>query len=95
MQGLKTFSYTTCIVGFVLLVGSYQYVFEDWNEMIHTGGRDRCYYNEFCYRVGGYDIPFNLMISDLVYMIHGLILAWSVWVMEAELSVRLVPQASA
>ena len=42
--------------------------------MIHTGGRDRCYYNEFCYRVGGYDIPFNLMISDLVYMIHGLIL---------------------
>ncbi|RMX53388.1 hypothetical protein pdam_00014256 [Pocillopora damicornis] len=55
----------------------FQYVFEDWPEMIHTGGRDRCYYNEFCYRVGGYDIPFNLMISDLVYMIHGLILAWS------------------
>ena len=53
--------------------------------MIHTGDRDRCYYNDFCYRVSGYDIPFNLMISNLVYMIHGLILAWSVWVMEAEL----------
>lgn len=84
-QGPKTFSYTTCIVGFVLLVGSYQYVFEDWHEMIHSGDRDRCYYNDFCYRVSGYDIPFNLMISNLVYMIHGLILAWSVWVMEAEL----------
>lgn len=84
-QGPKTFSYTTCIVGFVLLVGSFQYVFEDWQLMIQTGDRDKCYYNDFCYRVSGYDIPFNLMISNLVYMIHGLILAWSVWVMEAEL----------
>ena len=48
---------------------------------------DRCYYNDFCYRVSDYDIPFNLMISNLAYMIHGLILACSVWVMEAELLV--------
>ena len=84
-QGPKTFSYTTCIVGFVLLVGAFQFVFEDWHLMIDSGDRDKCYYDEFCYRVSGYDIPFNLMISNLVYMIHGLILAWSVWVMEAEL----------
>ena len=84
-RGPKTFSYTTCIVGFVLLVGAFQFVFEDWKQMIEDGDRDRCYYNDFCYRVSGYDIPFNLMISNLAYMIHGLILAWSVWVMEAEL----------
>lgn len=84
-QGPKTFSYTTCIVGFVLLVGAFQFVFEDWHLMIEDGDRDKCYYNDFCYRVSDYDIPFNLMISNLAYMIHGLILAWSVWVMEAEL----------
>lgn len=84
-QGPKTFSYTTCIVGFVLLVGAFQFVFEDWHLMIKDGDRDKCYYNDFCYRVSQYDIPFNLMISNLAYMIHGLILCWSVWVMEAEL----------
>ena len=85
VRGPKTFSYTTCIVGFVLLIGAFQFVFEAWNGMIVSGDRDRCYYNDFCYRVSDYDIPFNLMISNLVYMIHGLILACSVWVMEAEL----------
>lgn len=84
-KGPKTFSYTTCIVGFVLLVGAFQFVFEDWHLMIQDGDRDRCYYNDLCYRVSGYDIPFNLMISNLAYMIHGLILCWSVWIMEAEL----------
>ena len=85
VQGPKTFSYTTCIVGFVLLVGAFQFVFQDWHLMIDDGDRDKCYYNDFCYRVSEYDIPFNLMISNLAYMIHGLILGWSVWVMEAEL----------
>ena len=84
-RGPKTFSYTTCIVGFALLVGAFQFLFETWKEMIESGDRDRFYYNDFCYRVGDYDIPFNLMISNLAYMIHGLILAFSVWVMEAGL----------
>ena len=84
-KGPKTFSYTTCIVGFVLLVGAFQFVFEDWQLMIQDGNRDKCFYNDLCYRVSGYDIPFNLMISNLVYMIHGFILCWSVWIMEAEL----------
>lgn len=83
--GPKTFSYTTCIVGFVLLIGAVQFVYENWHNMIETGDRDKCYYNDFCYRVSDSDIPFNLMISNLAYMIHGLILACSVWVMEAEL----------
>ena len=81
----KTFSYTTCIVGFVLMIGAFQFVFGAWSGMIESGDRDRCYYNDFCYRVSDYDIPFNLMISNLVYMIHGLILACFVWVMEARL----------
>jgi len=84
-RGPKTFSYTTCIVGFALMVGAFQFVFETWKEMIKSGDRDMCYYNDFCYRVSDYDIPFNLMISNLGYMIHGLILACSVWVMEAGL----------
>ena len=84
-KGPKAFSYTTCIVGFVLLVGAFQFVFEDWHMMIQDGDRDKCFYNDLCYRVSGYDIPFNLMISNLAYMIHGLILCWSVWIMEAEL----------
>ena len=81
----KTFSYTTCIVGFALMIGAFQFVFGAWSSMIESGDRDRCYYNDFCYRVSGYDIPFNLMISNLVYMIHGLILACSLWVIEARL----------
>ena len=81
----KTFSYTTCIVGFALMIGAFQFVFGAWDGMIESGDRDRCYYNDFCYRVSNYDIPFNLMISNLVYMIHGLILACFVWVMEAML----------
>ena len=84
-QGLKAFSNITCIVGFVLMVGAFQFVYENWSVMIQSGDRDHCYYNEFCYRVSGADIPFNLMISNLVYMIHGLLLGWSVWIREAEL----------
>ena len=84
-RGPKTFSYTTCIVGFVLLIGAFQFVSEAWKGMIESGDRDRCYYNDFCHRVSGYDIPFNSIISNLVYMIHGLILAFFVWVMEAVL----------
>ena len=84
-RGPKTFSYTTCIVGFVLLIGAFQFVSEAWKGMIESGDRDRCYYNDFCYRVSGYDIPFNSMISNLVYMIHGIILAFSVLWMEAVL----------
>ncbi|XP_044162785.1 cholesterol uptake protein 1-like [Acropora millepora] len=82
-EGPKTFSYTTCIVGFVLLIGAFQFVFEAWKGMIESGDRDRCYYNDFCYRVSGFDIPFNLMISNLVYMIHGIILAFCVLWIEA------------
>ncbi|XP_015779490.1 PREDICTED: uncharacterized protein LOC107357368 [Acropora digitifera] len=87
-RGPKTFSYTTCIVGFALLIGAFQFVFEAWKGMIESGDRDRCYYNDFCYRVSDYDIPFNLMISNLVYMIHGGILAFFVLMMEARLLVR-------
>ena len=85
-RGPKTYSYITGIVGFVLMIGAGQFVFANWHLMIQEGDRDTCYYNDFCYRVSKYDdIPFNLMISNLAYMIHGLILAISVMYMEAKL----------
>ena len=88
-RGPKTYSYVTGIVGFVLMIGAGQFVFADWHLMIQEGDKDTCYYNDFCYRVSKYgDIPFNLMISNLAYMIHGLILAISVMYMEAKLFSR-------
>ena len=88
-RGPKTYSYITGIVGFVFVIVAGQFVFADWHLMIQEGDRDTCYYNDFCYRVSKYDdIPFNLMISNLTYMIHGLILAISVMYMEAKLFSR-------
>ena len=86
-RGPKTYSYITGVAGFVLMIGAGQFVFANWHLMIQEGDRDTCYYNDFCYRVSKYDdIPLNLMISNLTYMIHGLILAFSVMYMEAKLS---------
>ena len=87
-EGNKTYSYITCIVGCVLIVGAFQFVFAGWYLMIQEGDRDHCYYNDFCYRVWMYDIPFNLMSSNFVYIVHALILLGSVWYMESELLAR-------
>ena len=87
-RGPKTFSYITSIVGCVLMLGAFQFVFADWYLMIQEGDRDHCYYNDFCYRVEGYDLPFNLMISNLAYIVHAAILTCSVLWMEAELFAR-------
>ena len=86
--GHKTYSYITCIVGCVLMVGAFQFVYADWYLMIQEGDRDHCYYNDFCYRVSNYDIPFNSMSSNFVYIVHAFILALSVWYMESELLAR-------
>ena len=84
--GPKTYSYATGVAGFVLMISACQFVIENWYVMIQEGDRDECYYNDLCYRVSDYhDIPLNLMISNLTYMVHGLILAVSVWYMETEL----------
>ena len=86
--GHKTYSYITCIVGCVLMVGAFQFVYADWYLMIQEGDRNHCYYNDFCYRVLYYDIPFNLMSSNFAYILHAFILALSVWYMESELLAR-------
>ena len=83
--GPKTYSYATGVAGFVLMVGACQFVIANWYIMIQEGDRDDCYYNDFCYRVGDHDIPFNLMISNLTYIVHALILTVSVLYMETEL----------
>ena len=88
-EGPKPYSYITVIVGGLLMIVAGYFVFTNWHLMIQEGDRDTCYYNDFCYRVSKYDdIPFNLMISNLAYMIHGLILAISVMYMEAKLFSR-------
>ena len=88
-EGPKPYSYITLIVGLLSTIVAGYFVFAKWHLMIQEGDRDTCYYNDFCYRVSKYDdIPFNLMISNLAYMIHGLILAISVMYMEAKLFSR-------
>ena len=88
-EGPKPYSYITLIVGLLSTIVAGYFVFAKWHLMIQEGDRDTCYYNDFCYRVSKYDdIPFNLMISNLTYMIHGLILAISVMYMEAKLFSR-------
>ena len=84
----KTYSYLTGIVGAVLMVGAFQFVFANWDTMIQEGDRDNCYYNDFCYRVASHDIPFNLMISNLTYIVHGLILVVWVLIMETKVNLR-------
>ena len=80
----RSYAYTTAIVAFSLLTGAIQFIVSNWQDMIDSGNRDICYYNEGCYRtISGMDIPFNLIISNLPYIIHGLILALSVSLREA------------
>ena len=86
-SGPKTYSHIIGILGIVLMIGAFQFVLSYWDTMIQEGNRDNCYYNDFCYRVANHDIPFNLMISNLTYIIHGLILA--VWVLMLEAKVKV------
>ena len=90
-SGRETYSYINVIVGVVLIVGASQFVFANWETMIQKGDRDNCYYNDFCYRVVSHDIPFNLIISNLTYIVHGLILL--VWVVMLEAKVNLRRQS--
>ena len=92
--GPKTYSYVTGIVGAVLMVGAFQFVFANWDTMIQEGDRDNCYYNDFCYRVENHDIPFNLMISNLTYIVHGLILVVWVLILEAKVNLRCKSRAA-
>ena len=92
--GPKTFSYITGIAGAVLMVGAFQFVFANWYTMIQEGNRDNCYYNDFCYRVANHDIPFNLMISNLTYIVHGLILVVWVLILETKVNLRCKSRAA-
>ena len=92
--GPKTYSYITGIVGNVLMVGAFQFVFANWYTMIQEGDRDNCYYNDFCYRVASHDIPFNLMISNLTYIVHGLILVVWVLILETKVNLRCKSRAA-
>lgn len=80
----RSYAYTTAIVAFSLLTGAIQFIVSNWQDMIQSGNRDICYYNEGCYRsTPEIDIPYNLIMSNLPYVIHGLILALSVSLREA------------
>ena len=82
----KSYLHITCIVGAGLMVVAYWNVYISWDTMIQQGDRDNCYYNDFCYRVVSYDIPFNLMISNLTYIVHGLTLDLCVLMLETKVS---------
>ena len=88
---LKSYALITFIVGATLTVVAYLFVFANWDTMIQEGDRDKCYYNDFCYRVVSYDIPFNLMISNLTYIVHGLILVLSVLMLETKVNLCQCP----
>ena len=90
----KTYSYITGIVCIMLMLSAFQFVLENWYMMIKEGDRDNCYYNDFCYRVLYYDIPFNLMIGNLTYIVHGLILVMWVLIMETKVNLRLDGRAA-
>ena len=80
----QTFAYTTAIVAFSLLTGAAQFIISNWRDMIDSGDRDICYYNDFCYRAATrINMPFNLIISNMGYVIHGVVLALSVSLREA------------
>ena len=83
----ETHYYIKGLVGTKLMIDAFQFVFHNWSTMIQEGDRDKCYYNDFCYKVANHDIPFNLMISNLPYIVHGLILV--VWVLMVETKVNL------
>ena len=75
----STFAYTTLIAGFSLVTGAAQFIILNWKNMIDSGNRDICYYNDFCYRATiTHDIPLNLMISNIVYVVHGIVLFLSI-----------------
>jgi hypothetical protein len=75
-RGTKTYSYLTVVLAVSFLVGSAQFVIGRWSNMISTGDRDKCYYNDRCYRpIAVADLPSNFMISNVPYCLHGVILA--------------------
>lgn len=74
-RSLKMYANITTIVGFVLLIDAVRVALDHLQLMRDEGDRDNCYYNDFCYRViPWYDIPLNSTISNIVYIIHGMIL---------------------
>lgn len=75
-RGTKTYSYLTVLLAVSFLVGSAQFVIGRWANMIATGDRDKCYYNELCYRpIAVADLPSNFLLSNVPYCLHGVILA--------------------
>ena len=87
-SGPETYSCIKGIAGIALMIVPFQFVFINWYTMIQKGDRDNCYYNEFCYRVANHDIPLNLMISNLTYIVHGLILVVWVLILETKANLR-------
>ena len=77
-RGKKHYSYITGVLAISFMVGSAQFVIALWSNMIKSGNRDVCYYNEGCYRpIAISDIPSNFLISNVPYVILGVVLALS------------------
>ena len=83
-KGLKTYPYITGVLAISFMVGSAQFVIARWSNMIESGFRDICYYNEGCYRpIAISDIPSNFLLSNVPYVILGILLSLSFSLREA------------
>ncbi|XP_032225789.2 uncharacterized protein LOC5501597 isoform X2 [Nematostella vectensis] len=83
-KGMKTYSYLTAVLAIAFMVGSAQFVIGRWSDMIASGDRDKCFYNERCYRpIAFADLPSNFMVSNVPYVLHGVILSISFSLREA------------
>jgi len=71
---LTTFSFPwfVALVVLVLSLGALQFVASTWQLMGIAGDRDKCFYNEQCYHPHNWDLPFNNVVSNVIYVIAGL-----------------------
>lgn len=67
-----SFPWFVSLVVLVLSLGALQFVVASWQLMGVTGDRDKCFYNEQCYHPARWDLPYNNIMSNVIYVIAGL-----------------------
>jgi len=75
-RGHKAATFLVAVVAALLVVSAFQIVHARHHEMMRTGDRDLCYYNEKCYRPYGhyYDVSVNGLASNIPFMVQGVMM---------------------
>jgi hypothetical protein len=85
-------SYPLILICVILALGvaGVQFKFGKQADMVNTGNRDLCFYNDGCYRTVGnqYDYPGNNVISNVAYVVFGACYIIIVAVQECSTRVR-------